>query len=216
MPVWGQRLSSDSSSLSTPPVFTPRVYRGDTGELDQEWLSTLSNKYGLTATEVNGAGWRLDIANRDLVVPIRSPLGIQRGTETRIAPWARNNSANIGRPKTKSYKELDGVWMGWYRTLSSGPLVLVEDTISALKVARHFQVACLIGTHLPVDKLQEIREVAKDDNEIILALDKDATDKAHNFIKEWGLILGNFRAVPLSKDMKFSTDEEIKEIISGV
>ncbi len=37
--------------------------------------------------------------------------------------------------------------------------------------------------------------------------------KAIKFVAEWRFVAPNFRCVPLSKDLKYSTDEEIKEIL---
>lgn len=213
--AWGHRLSNTSAQVPLPPEFTSRVYSGETGSLDREWVSCLFERYGLTVSDTAWAGWRQDLGTGDSVVPILSPLGKTRGYETRIAPWARNTRPNIGRPKTSSYRELDEVWVGWFRRSRAGPVVLVEDTISALKVSRQYQTGCLLGTHLPVEKIREIKEVQGENGEIILALDKDATTKAHNYVKQWGLILGNFRAVELSKDLKYSTDEEIRTILGA-
>lgn len=61
--------------------------------------------------------------------------------------------------------------------------------------------------------LLEILEITGVKKEIILALDRDATSKALKFIVEWRFLAPNFRAVPLSKDLKYSTDSEIKEIL---
>ena len=50
-------------------------------------------------------------------------------------------------------------------------------------------------------------------NELILALDRDATSKALKFVVQWRFLAPNFRAVPLSKDLKYNTDSQIVEIL---
>lgn len=59
----------------------------------------------------------------------------------------------------------------------------------------------------------EVIGIAGNKDEMILALDRDATEKALKFIIEWRFLAPNFRAVPLSKDLKYSPDNHIREIL---
>jgi hypothetical protein len=178
--------------------------------LGDEWITELLDLYGLHFVEALGAGWRCEAGSGNLVVPVCSPLGVVRGVEVRRS---KVQVPHVSGPKTEPYRVLDEPWLGWYRTIDSGPVVLVEDAISALKVSRHFQVACLHGSHITLEMLLEILEITGVKQEIILALDRDATGKALKFIVEWRFLAPNFRAVPLSKDLKYSNDAEIKEIL---
>lgn len=218
--VWGFRLRQISfgegqvsdSSAETGESFTPRLYTGDTLELGDEWATELLDLYEIRREEATREGWRTELGTGNLVVPVRSHLGVERGVEVRRSkiqiPYAKG-------PKTSPYRVLDEPWMGWYRTIKSGPTFLVEDAISALKVSRHFQVVCLHGSHISLEMLIEIISVVGN-KEMVLALDRDATSKALKFIVEWRFIAPNFRAVPLSKDMKYLSDKEIKDTYQNV
>jgi hypothetical protein len=206
--AWGHRLAPKDSGDTPLPIrkFTPRLYLGNTGELGGRWVSSLSHRFGLSKEELDKEGWSEDIETGRLIVPVCSPLGVRRGFESRRAPWQ-----DAGGSKTLHYRDRDEVWMGWTRNVKSGPIVLVEDLISALKVGRQFQTCSLMGTYLGEDHVEEILEVG---GNVIIALDKDATDKAYGYVREWNLLIPNFRHVRLSKDLKYSTDEEILSILS--
>ena len=222
--VWGFRLEPIlDDSAQKGKQFTPRLYTGDTFELGDEWLAELLDRYEIGLPEIRREGWREEIGSGNLVVPVRSPLGVVRGIEVRRS---KVQIPHVAGPKTKSYRFLDEPWLGWFRTLNtgpdsqgestgrnSGPVVLVEDVISALKVSRHFQCASLMGSHITLEMLLEVLEITGVNQEIILALDRDATSKALKFVVEWRFLAPNFRCVPLSKDLKYSTDKEIKAIL---
>lgn len=212
--VWGFRLRQESNpDKPLARMFTPRVYTGNTGELGESWLSELLEKYELSREEVDWASWREDLDSKRLVCPVFSPGKVLRGHELRLGRWQVVDGSRRG-PKTSHFKNLDDTWMGWYRKVKSGPVLLVEDCISALKGARHFPSAALLGSHLSLDHLLEAVEVAGD-FPIFLALDKDATDKTMKFISEWRFIAPNLVARPLSKDLKYYTDQEILELNHG-
>lgn len=210
--VWGFRLDqrSEESILDNSPKegksFTPRLHTCDTIELGDEWTSELLDLYGVVPLESFELGWRQEIGSGNLVLPVRSPVGVVRGFEVRRS---KIQIPHVAGPKTKSYRILDDTWMGWFRTVSTGPVVLVEDAISALKVSRHFQVACLFGSHVTLEMVLEAVGVAGVDNDLVLALDRDATSKALKFVVEWRFLAPNFRAVPLEKDLKYLSDTEI-------
>ncbi len=213
-PVWGFRLRqisdnskqvSDSTSEERKS-FTPRLHTCDTFELGDEWAAELLDLYEIGRDEANRAGWRVEVNSGNLVCQVRSPLGVVRGVEVRRS---KMQVPHVSSPKTKSYRVLDEPWMGWYRTISTGPIILVEDAISALKVSRHFQVVCLHGSHIALEMLLEALEIAGIKQSLVLALDKDATSKALKFIVEWRFLAPNFRAVPLEQDLKYVSDKEI-------
>jgi hypothetical protein len=220
--VWGFKLRQISdgggtsggelsnSSSNERKQFTPRLYSCDTHELGEEWAQELLGTYDIKLDEANWVGWRVESHSGNLVCPVRSPLGVVRGVEVRRS---KIQVPIVPSPKTDPYRFLDEPWMGWYRRITSGPIVFVEDAISALKVSRHFQVACLHGSHLHQEMLLEAIEIAGVKEELIIALDRDATTKAIKFVAQYRFLAPNFRAVPLSKDLKYSTDEEIVQIL---
>lgn len=194
-------------SVSPTREFTPRLYTGDTGQLDSEWLSEIQLHYGLGAEDATWGNWVMDLGTKRLVCPVLSPLGVVRGYETRQSKSGRSS----GSLKTKSYRQVDGTWMGWFRRSKSGPVVLIEDIISGLKVSRHAQAGVLLGSHVSLDHVLEAVEVAGDEP-VFLALDRDALDKAVKFIRANRFIAPNFQFVPVSKDLKYYNDNEIRSI----
>jgi len=115
--------------------------------------------------------------------------------------------------------------MGWFLDYDGGrtgegeksPIVLVEDVLSAAKVATSgFRAASLMGCNLSLDQFLEAQEVAKD-NPIVLALDRDATGKALNHVHRYGFLSGgNLIPLLLSKDLKYHTKEEIVQMVGDV
>lgn len=208
---WGFGLRQIfDNSAEVPKSFTPRLYTRNTTKLGEEWAAELLDLYEIRRDEADWSGWRVETDSGCLVVPVCSPVGVVRGVEVRRS---KVQVPILARPKTESYRVLDEPWLGWYRGITTSPVVLVEDAISALKVSRHFQVACLHGSHVDLEMLLEVLNKTGVTDDIILALDRDATSKALKFIVQWRFLAPNFRAVPLSKDLKYSSDEEIRSIL---
>lgn len=208
--VWGFRLFEESdTNPEDGKSFTPRVHSRDTHQLGEEWLTELSSLYEIRKEDSDWAEWRVEANSGNLVCPVRSPIGLARGVEVRRS---KIQVPIVPSPKTQPYRVLDEPWMGWYRRTGIDivrPVILVEDAISALKVSRHFQVGCLHGSHITLEMLLEALSIPGGSQELILALDKDATSKALKFIVEWRFLAPNFRAVPLDKDLKYVSDTEI-------
>jgi hypothetical protein len=70
-----------------------------------------------------------------------------------------------------------------------------------------------MGSHLNLDRLVELCEIAVDDP-ILLCLDRDATEKAYGFAARYRMLAPNLVPVPLDIDMKYMNDEEIRQLIS--
>lgn len=209
--VWGFLIRDLSDPTpQTGKSFTPRLYTSDTYELGDEWASELLELYGITRDEATGAGWRVELGSGNLVCPVRNPLGLVRGYEVRRS---KVQVPHVKSAKTKPYRLVDEPWLAWFDTIAAGTVVLVEDFLSALKVSRHFQTVCLLGSHISEEMLLEIIGVVGN-RDVVVALDADATSKAIKFIAENRFIAPNFRAVVLSKDLKYESDKRIVEICS--
>lgn len=216
--VWGFQVGTSQGPggivLDPSPKegksFTPRLHTRNTHQLGEEWAAELLDLYEIQRGEAVRVGWRAEVNSGNLVIPVHTSNGVVRGIEVRRS---KVQVPLVPSPKTESYRFLDGPWLGWYRDVRTGPIVLVEDAISALKVSRQFQTVCLHGSHVSLDMLLEALSIAGGKSELVLALDKDATSKALKFIVEWRFVAPNFRAVPLFQDLKYSSDEEIRRII---
>lgn len=201
------RDRGDRGPATQGRVFTPRMYNGTTLRLEGARLAELVRRYDLSEKEISWAGWLHAPVRDALVIPVYSPYGQVRGCVAK-----HFDPATI--PKSLTYKEVDDVWMGWYiRDLASpkddkgkfDQVIVVEDAISAVKASRIYPAVAIFGTHLNSKMMEEI--LSQSDN-VILALDKDATLKAHDYAKQFAMY-GNFRAIALSKDIKDMTKEEL-------
>lgn len=193
----------------TKRVFTPRVFHLDTQRVEGVWESHLLAAYGVTRPEIDWAGWRYSPDGDRLCMPVLSPYSESRG-------WVTKRLVPSTAPKSDTFREVDDVWLGWYIRQGAGSpdpkgvddeVIIVEDLISAMVASRYAKAVALLGTHLNDAMLAEILGVSKN---VTICLDRDATDKALNYARRYGLF-GNFSVVPLSKDVKDMNKEELKE-----
>lgn len=80
-----------------------------------------------------------------------------------------------------------------------------------MRVARHYFSVALLGTNLNLDQIYEVLKIS--DN-VVLALDRDATRKALALQARFKFIAPNLRVVLLDKDLKYLNDAEIKEKVA--
>jgi hypothetical protein len=74
---------------------------------------------------------------------------------------------------------------------------------------------CLLGTHIHDGTIATVQEVWPNAH-IMLALDKDATAKALSWKTKIGYLFKNFTVVPLSKDIKDMTEDELLGLLTDV
>jgi hypothetical protein len=144
------------------------------------------------------------------LLPVYTPNQYVRGWVVR-EPWDDwAPVSGTGRlPKAVLYMHAAGPTQSWYHILS-GPrkVVLVEDQMSGYAVQQAGVSACaLMGTQLDNDKIREIAQQKPD--EVIIALDADATDQAFKLARKWGLAFRKTRVAILQRDLK---DEQLSEI----
>ncbi|TXH41960.1 MAG: hypothetical protein E6Q97_36535 [Desulfurellales bacterium] len=115
--------------------------------------------------------------------------------------------------KSKHYRS-EQLWLNDFEN-TSDVCIVVEDNWSAIKCwqAGYSSVA-LMGTHMSSEAaLYLATTYAKSD--VVLCLDKDATDKAVGYVKKYGLLFNSLRFVPIDQDLKWKTTEQIRELIGG-
>lgn len=93
-------------------------------------------------------------------------------------------------------------------------LIVVEDQVSAIKVAPHFDALALLGTGISEAKAQEIEDGKY--KYIYLCLDNDATYQAIKLQLEWRHKLPNMRVLSLEKDIKDMNEQEFKDFLRRV
>lgn len=189
--------------------FASRVFSHPTQKLEGDRLAVLVDRYGLSPLEIQWAGWLYTPVGDALVMPVLSQYRAHRGSVTKAL-----DPTII--PKNLTYKEVDDVWMGWCIRHGNPPtnkegtyskVIVVEDSISALKASRFYPTVSLFGTHLNIPMVEEILSQT---NDVILSLDQDASSKAYRYAEQFA-VYGNFRTVPLSKDIKNMNEVELGE-----
>lgn len=119
------------------------------------------------------------------------------------------------RPKTLTYWSVDVPVKADFAevTQDNNDVVLVEDQISARMVSRYCDIdtVALLGSHVS----QQLVEYLWNDlkfRRILIALDEDATKKAIKFAQRYSLY--NVEAMPLTKDPKDMTPDEVISVFS--
>jgi hypothetical protein len=183
-------------------------YEGSSRLLNDDELKTLEAVYGFNRGDVKRGRLFCDVSSSRLGITICGPTGNIRGVELRLFKSA------IGKRKTWSHPEVDEPWLGWFSGPNSQePVVLVEDVLSALKVSRQFVAVSLMGSHL---KLDDLMEVCRYTDQVVLCLDRDATSKAIDFKKRFMFICPQLRVVPLpGPDLKYLPDRDIRSLVLG-
>lgn len=190
-------LENNNSTPSKPP----RLFKGETFNLDYNELQLFVDLYGLRS----GVTCIIRYSPEDdrYLLPIKAKDGKHRG-------WiARSLSGAI--PKALTYKEATNEpWLGWFETGLS-PIVVVEDWFSAAKVFQAGYTAVTIsGTHIGWD---EAIELGVKERTIILALDKGTMPTMLRLKTRYEPIWAGCRILKLDRDLKYESEERIRDAI---
>lgn len=187
-----------------------------------EWLS----KYGLTAAETLRAGWGWSEYRQQLLFPFYDKTGTLCCLQARnfSLEWASKAKYwNIG-DKTESetiyYKRSHGRltavhkqrnYVGRVRPhCEERTLVLCEDAVSSLKVARYSPSKPLLGTSLAKDKIMALRGFY---DELVVWLDSDKWKEARHLSEQAQLLGFKSRAIFTDLDPKEYENTFIEEIL---
>lgn len=183
-----------------------RTFNGNTEPLSEHRLKIINSKWGIRQPPY--WYWTPDYGGR-VAMSIRSPKFMHRG-------WVLRDIRGVARAKALTYLEEGEVQQSWYRVNRnrSAPCVVVEDMPSAVRVSMcGVNAVGLLGTILNIEKAQEIEQYS---GHVVIALDQDATDKGFQIARKWGLLWGSVQVLPLEKDFKDMTDEEIHQKLGQI
>lgn len=153
------------------------------------------------------------------LLPIRSPLGQTRGYVARQG-WAGSPlEGKSGGQKAYTYMHASGPVQSFYAGAKTSTLVLVEDQLSAIKTSLAGINSCALlgmpvaasGSYSGADRIREIASLRP--SEVIVAMDADATDKAFQFVRNWGLAFSKCRVAILERDLKDEPLDDIREVL---
>jgi len=190
----------------TPRQQTVKPYRGELYRLEDEQLEFLAEAIGWDEWHVMIGRPLWAPEERRYAFPIYGPMGIRRGYVLRsYEPDAF----------TKALTRMDEpeAHMSWYRTQpESNELVIVEDIPSAVRAARFVNALALCGTGCGPDYANEI---AAHYQNVVWALDADATALAVKLHREYSLLFRGSRVMPLRCDIKDMSESEAAELLGG-
>lgn len=180
----------------------PRPYTGFLDNLNVIQKTYLKETYDLTFLD----GVKYAPKDSRYSFAIFSPLHEERGTVLRSLAGAT--------PKTLNYREVtDEPFIGWYfdpTIYDGGPTVLVEDCLSALKVAQCGGAGVVLnGVHVSHEAAGEIGKYSRD--KVIIALDNGTLKRMLTIKEKYDIILKYPKIWMLDLDLKYVDLEEIKE-----
>lgn len=150
-------------------------------------------------------------------LPILRPDGSTRGYITR-RPWDGSPldteaSRHDSQYAMKALTYLDAAEepvQSWYSGKRGSKLIIVEDQISAMRLAEYGEtlaVCAILGTGINAQKVHEIQ--SEFISFVTIALDADATGQAFAMARKWGPAFESCRVCVLPKDIKDMTPGEL-------
>lgn len=166
----------------------------------------LCRKYLLTSEEVCYNKFLAEEGLERLVMPILDPM-------YDIVGYVSKRLIGKFGPKAKTYwhKQVPNLHYP-FCTIQDGPIVIVEDILSSIRVARHMRCRAILGTDLMDNVVDQLRNETED---IVLALDNDMIPK---MVKQAKKLRGmfNVKIIRWTNDPKDSSDQTVKEEIRKV
>lgn len=211
----GERGFAGTAGALAQPAWEPKKMRPYTGTLEKPLVSDrryFFERFGLDG-QVSDAYIRVN--DRDeYVLPVGDLNGYVRGYVVRQPAWKGDpeppRTGIIGRPKALTYFHVDAPLQALYRPgrQLSDALVVVEDQISAMKIAQEGVTAvALLGTHVNAERVREWSQLRP--REVVIALDPDATAAAIQIARTWGLAFDKMRVALLSEDPKDTDNADL-------
>lgn len=120
------------------------------------------------------------------------------------------------KPKALTYLNPGMCKTSWYgidQYPREHKLLIVEDIPSAIRGADYLTTVALQGTSLDVEAR---REMARFATRVYIALDADATVQALKMAKQLGIMFHFVAVLPLTKDIKDSSQDELDELLGGL
>lgn len=186
-----------------PPAAATPLMRHLTPAAKEFMLS----RYRIPASALEYWRVRQHISTSALYIPVHDRMRNLRGYVL------RRFGKFTGQKAISIVTDPDTTWQAWFAHPVVTQVVLVEDCLSALRLWRlQYTAVALLGTSLSPAKLEEIKNVTRT-KKIIVALDGDAAAKAVAWTRAKH---ANLQPVKLWRDIKDSTDDEIKAVLSDV
>lgn len=175
-----------------------------TVNLSAENHAFLSNKFGFTKEEFDNAHIRWCPDTQSFIIPIFDVHGFKVGVIDRS--WSGRTIKAINHWNTPADKRTNLYWPNPVEDVS-GPLVVVEDFASAIKVARYRPAVAILGSSFGEKEAVQMREVT---DTVVFALDNDATGQAIKLRDKYKLLFNKIIVMALDKDPHSMSSRELK------
>lgn len=185
---------------SSPATQLPRDSSPHIPGAPLEWIK----KYGLTNDEIREAGFLYSEEKQQLIYPVYDADGV-------CIFW----QGRTFDPKQERKYDTKGNQKDVLVLLGTGDTcVVVEDVVSAIKVARHTTATPLFGSHID---LQTVLRLCKRYKSLTIWLDPDKIKEAVKFSHKYGpYFKDGCRAVMSDKDPKDHSDSEIQNAVTSL
>lgn len=195
-------------------------YRGEFRKLTRRDREYIADRFDLHNPYLDFIGTNeLD----HYVLEVKTMDGYVRGYVVRRGCWSGdppcNRTAATSGPKSRAYTNTDGgLLLSWHSPSErdaryTGRIVVVEDQISAAKVAQAgYTGVALTGSYISEDKVKEIARYKP--TELVIALDADATGEAFKAARRWGLAFRAVRVLQLQKDIKDMKRDDVVNLLA--
>ena len=184
-----------------------RQYTGELFLPDVADCEYFEQRFGIDVYGDDGYSLKVAQDNR-YAFPVWGPRDEYRGLILRRPIWAgdpkppRTDFKDDACPKAISYFEENAkAFCGWAQSMNEHTVVIVEDPVSALRIAAEgFTALAIYGTHWKLEFVHDLNRFGAQRH--ILALDPDATHKALSIAAAWGPAIKNLEVAVLEKDPK--------------
>jgi len=194
-------------------LFEPKVCPYPRIPLTVPRIRTIGRKFGISRGTIGTERWEYIPSRNRYYFPLYDRLGSKFGSITKI----RDKSLlRDGEPKTVLYLEKRGMQLHWplsvARTQRYTRLFVVEDVISATRVAQYAPCIAMLGTNLTPVHMLELSMIV---DELVLMFDNDAYVKSCKYRDKFdSMFTGGIIAKLLTVDPKnIKNDTNLKKLL---
>lgn len=194
--TWGGGMGSTHVSQRV------RHYTGATRILSTFDYAMFADKYLLTDKEIRDAGLCTDIDTGRIVFNIRSNAGEIVGHQLRSYDGQTPKTLTYGYPSPHFPVALRGE-----------TVVLCEDILSSIRIARYVPAVALLGTRVSDDLIALL--IQNGIKNVYIALDKDARRHANMLSMRYGIFFKVLQVLKVERDVKDCSEQEVINLLRG-
>ena len=196
------------------PKFSPTWYDKPTRNPTRQELLSMSFKYSIGDKILERQGWKIGesySADITWVFPLFDKNGTCYGHTTKAYGGNFKALHYITKQRPLLHYTQMRLNQDTPLALPHSTAILTEDVISAVKMGRYARGVALLGTNINEEGVRDLLSAGY--NNVIIALDPDASEKAFAIKKKFGLFFRTCRVVLLPADPKDMEPIELERIL---